>query len=75
MVAKDFAGRTVGYSEAAAGRVDFYAAMGRPVEARALVAEAPKAPAPPASSFEVEAGSLDICDGKTEDARTALRQS
>ena len=74
IVAKDFASRTVGDAEAAAGRAGFHAAMGRPVEARALVAEARKAPAPPAASFEVEAALFDR-EGKTEDARTAYTRA
>ena len=71
ILAKDFASRTVGDPEAAAGRAAFHAAMGRPVEARALITEARKAPAPPASSFEVEAGLLDR-EGKTDEARAAF---
>ena len=69
--ARDFAVRMVGDAEAAAGRAGFHAAMGRPVEARALVAEARKSPAPPVASFEVEAALLDR-DGKSDDAFAAL---
>ena len=71
IIAKDFASRTVGDPQAAAGRAAFHAAMGRPVEARVLIAEARKAPAPSASSFEVEAALLDR-EGKTEEARAAF---
>jgi tetratricopeptide (TPR) repeat protein len=45
--------------------------MGRPAEARALVAEARKGAPPPVASYEVEAGLLDR-DGKTQDAMAAL---
>lgn len=74
IVAKDFASRTVGDPEAAAARAGFHAAMGRPVEARALVAEARKATTPLASSFEVEGVLLDR-EGKAEDARTAYARA
>ena len=69
--ARDFAARTVGDAEAAAGRAGFHAAMGRQVEARALVGEARKGAPPPVASYEVEAALLDR-DGKTEEALAAL---
>ena len=71
ILAKDFASRTVGDPEGAGGRARFHVAMGRPVEARALITEARKAPAPPASSFEVEAALLDR-EGKTDEAHAAF---
>jgi len=60
-------------AEAASRRALFHAAMGRPVEARAAIAEARKAGDAP-DTFFVEALLLDR-DGKTEEARAAYERA
>jgi hypothetical protein len=68
-----FAGRTLNDADAATARAALHAAMGRPVEARALVADARRA-ADTAAGYEVEAMLADR-DGNRDGTRAALTKA
>lgn len=65
-----FEARPLSAAESAAGRAAFHVAMGRPVEARALIAEARAADPNNADAYVVEALQLEQ-EGKRDEARTA----
>jgi tetratricopeptide (TPR) repeat protein len=69
-----FAVRTLSPADAAATRAAFHAALGRPAEARALIADARKTEPTAPASFEVEAFLFET-EGKTEEARTAYAKA
>lgn len=74
-VSKDaFTVRTLGPAEAAALRAGFLAAMRRPAEVRALLAEARAGNASLPGVYEVEALLLDA-EGKRDDARAAFARA
>ncbi|HUK34816.1 MAG TPA: hypothetical protein VLV86_12925 [Vicinamibacterales bacterium] len=72
--AKAFTARTLSPADAAAVRAGLHVTFNRPVEARALVAEARKADAASASSYDVEGRLLDL-EGKRPEAQTAFEKA
>jgi Flp pilus assembly protein TadD len=74
IAASGFSARVLGGAESAALRAALHATMNRPVEARALVAEARKLDPKSAASFEAEAWLLER-EQKREEARAALAQA
>jgi tetratricopeptide (TPR) repeat protein len=69
-----FAARTLSPGEAAVVRGELLVAMGRPVEARALAAEAAGADPALPGPWEIEAALLDA-DGRPEDAKAAYTKA